>query len=249
MVLAGPWLGGSAEQKPIGSATHGRVAGHTNKRANNLSCWVTHDTKKTPKPLIEIQAAAWQLHSLAIAGMFITMNREPIHEQADEHGVNRPLFTLTEAAKATGRSKSTLRRALEANQFPHAERDGDGVWRVPLGDLLTSGFSLTRMGGKPPEQGGPIRSQATDRSMNIHEQMVELPLNEYVRLREAAVRAETMERTVAGLEIALRAIEAAPAPTVLPPAPAVVDVRTLPEPTPRTPERAITRSWWGGKKK
>jgi hypothetical protein len=54
-------------------------------------------------------------------------------------------FSLSEAANATGKSRSTIRRALDAGRFPTAFRDLEcgeipPPWRVPIGDLHAAGF-------------------------------------------------------------------------------------------------------------
>jgi len=54
-------------------------------------------------------------------------------------------FSLSEAANATGKSRSTIRRALDAGRFPTAFRDIEcgeipPPWRVPIGDLHAAGF-------------------------------------------------------------------------------------------------------------
>ncbi len=159
--------------------------------------------------------------------------------------MNRPKLTLTEAARASGRSKSTLRRAREAGKFPHAEQDSEGVWRVPVGDLLTAGFNLTRQGRDPAEQGDSRHEQAGDRAMtrnvDTYEPTMTMSVSGVIELRERLARAEAtaqaLERTVRGLETALRAIEGKPAGNNLVVAADVVDVRT-----PATGERKA--HWW-----
>lgn len=57
-------------------------------------------------------------------------------------------LTLSEAAAASGASRVTLRRRLDAGSFPNAFRsdtDGKGrkdTWRIPVGDLIAAGFVL-----------------------------------------------------------------------------------------------------------
>jgi hypothetical protein len=54
-------------------------------------------------------------------------------------------LTLTEAAAATGRSRTTIRRYFDQHRFPNAFRDGDSEnepWLIPLGDLEAAGLSL-----------------------------------------------------------------------------------------------------------
>jgi hypothetical protein len=60
----------------------------------------------------------------------------------------RPALTLTEAAKATGVSRGTLRRRLDSGEFLNACRldgpvgTGTGPWVVPIADLLGAGLTL-----------------------------------------------------------------------------------------------------------
>jgi hypothetical protein len=59
----------------------------------------------------------------------------------------RPSFTLTEAARATGKSRVTLRRRLDAGRFPTAFRDEESgaipaPWRIPREDLIRAGLTL-----------------------------------------------------------------------------------------------------------
>jgi Helix-turn-helix domain len=52
----------------------------------------------------------------------------------------RPSYTITDAAKLTGVSRSTIRRRREGGKFPNAFRNREGEWLVPLTDLLAIGL-------------------------------------------------------------------------------------------------------------
>lgn len=57
-------------------------------------------------------------------------------------------FTLTEAARVTGKSRVTMRRYLDAGRFPRAFQDLEAgttpaPWRVPLGDLTAAGLAVS----------------------------------------------------------------------------------------------------------
>lgn len=60
----------------------------------------------------------------------------------------RPALTLSEAVEACAVSKSTIRRALDAGQFPDAYREHGskgpetGQWRIPVTSLIQAGFTL-----------------------------------------------------------------------------------------------------------
>lgn len=59
--------------------------------------------------------------------------------------VDRPTLTLTEAAKAAGVARVTIRRRLDDHAFPGAVLDESGAtptWRIPVEDLLAAGFTL-----------------------------------------------------------------------------------------------------------
>lgn len=68
-------------------------------------------------------------------------------------------FTLTEAARATGKSRVTIRRYLDQERFPHAEREAEtgsgspAPWRIPLGDLVAAGFDVAPADRDPVRQG------------------------------------------------------------------------------------------------
>ncbi len=153
--------------------------------------------------------------------------------------MSRPVFALNEAAAACAVSRSTMRRYRERGRFPDAYKSGDpAIWHIPLDNLLAAGLRLRapEVSRSEQEQTGALEQQPS-MSEQTPEQTVTLPLAEFVRLREAAVRAETLERAMRGLETALRAIEAKPAGNNLVVAADVVDVRT-----PATGERKA--HWW-----
>jgi len=59
--------------------------------------------------------------------------------------VNAAEVTITDAAAATGKARSTIVRALDAGRFPNAYRVGGGEtapWRIPLADLEAAGYQL-----------------------------------------------------------------------------------------------------------
>jgi hypothetical protein len=52
------------------------------------------------------------------------------------------LFTATEAAEATGTSKRTILRRIDALIEHGAHRGEDGTWRIPIGALFAVGFRI-----------------------------------------------------------------------------------------------------------
>lgn len=64
-------------------------------------------------------------------------------EEPAQRGSGRPALSLSDAAKACGTSRSTIRRKLDGKEFPNAFRDGDdGPWMVPVTDLIASGLKV-----------------------------------------------------------------------------------------------------------
>lgn len=57
-----------------------------------------------------------------------------------------PLFsyTQTDAAKAVGLSRSTIRRRREHGHFPNSWKTKDGEWMIPEIDLLSDGLELAQ---------------------------------------------------------------------------------------------------------
>ena len=56
-------------------------------------------------------------------------------------------YTLTDAARVTGRSRITIRRYLDAERFPNAFRTDEGnggavPWMIPDTDLLAAGLEI-----------------------------------------------------------------------------------------------------------
>jgi hypothetical protein len=52
------------------------------------------------------------------------------------------LFSITEAAQATGMHRDTIKRRVGKDEFPNARRDSAGAWLIPLGDLLAAGLTV-----------------------------------------------------------------------------------------------------------
>ena len=102
-------------------------------------------------------------------------------EVTPDHEPVRPTFGLTEAAKLTGTSRSTMKRKLAAGEFPNATKDEDGTWRFSPGDLLAAGLKLRT----PADEAGCSRRDDEDQDDEAAE-------------REK--RAETAERALLMLE-------------------------------------------------
>jgi hypothetical protein len=57
-------------------------------------------------------------------------------------GMKRPTLNVTEAADATGKSRRTIARLLDAGRLDGAEKDDDGTWRIPVEALIAAGLTL-----------------------------------------------------------------------------------------------------------
>lgn len=139
-------------------------------------------------------------------------------EQPEQPGrtPRRPhLFTLSQAATACGVSRSRIRRMLDAGEFPNAVQEdtpGKGtsaqVWHVPSTDLLAAGLfpnrETNRPAGSTTEQGN-LSEQGSGQDLRDLEHALDL---ERERRKAAEAIAAERERTIQGLEQALRLLEA-----------------------------------------
>ena len=151
---------------------------------------------------------------------------------ADLAAVVRPSLTVTEAADATGKSRRTLGRLLDAGRLDGAHRDDVGTWRIPVDALLAVGLHL-HAPSSPADASddvAPIASTSTPLPappMSPDElAAVRAELADWRRRAEVAEAIAT-ERAAAldDVRAALRMLTAAP-PTITP--------TTPPEP----------RRWW-----
>jgi DNA-binding transcriptional MerR regulator len=119
----------------------------------------------------------------------------------------RPNYTLTDAAKLVGVSRSTIRRYRESGKFPDAFRTSTGEWMIPLTNLLANQLSPSRVTGQDqPEQGdsvsGPVVLTGLAQAAQHQAQTEQAHLRERLELaeRELAVeraRREGAEQTLA----------------------------------------------------
>jgi hypothetical protein len=115
--------------------------------------------------------------------------------------IERPRLTITEAASAAGKHRNSIRRRLDAGQFPNAQKNPSGVVEIPVEDLLASGLELNRPAPPAPDVQPPETPEPAEVDT----------LRE--RLREAEHRAELAEalagereRALEDLRVALRAL-------------------------------------------
>lgn len=133
-------------------------------------------------------------------------------EATPDHEPVRPTFTLTEAAQATGTSRSTMKRKLAAGEFPDAAKDADGVWRFSPGDLLAAGLKLRTPADagrsrRDDEQGDDEAAELLDRIADL-ERLLTI---ERVRREAAEQVAAEREKRAMTAERALLMLEARPA--------------------------------------
>lgn len=138
-------------------------------------------------------------------------------------------------------SRSTLKRKLSG--FANAYRDGAGVWKVPISDLLAAGLNLRRptlTEGDDPAVNGADQGHISESDMRIRELTAELAAE-----RERRLVAETTVRLLTNhLEDVRYALRALSGPETVQPAPPVVGPRrAAPEPAQAVPEPPRRGLW------
>ena len=120
--------------------------------------------------------------------------------QSDELGHR---FTQKGAARACGVALNTIKRRRAAGAFPNAISDDNGVWRIPLADLLAAGLNP----GHPtdPEPAPQATDTATDLEVRLAVTQVQLVERERAHTAEQAAA----QREADALRAQLRQIEAA----------------------------------------
>ena len=123
--------------------------------------------------------------------------------------MERPWFTLTEAAGVVGLSRDAMRRRLRADGFPNAVQDQGrpgAPWIIPLEDLLAAGLRL-----QAPTQGDPGGVHGGDAPPSPDERLAARNQQLEVEVRHLRALLEERGRTVEMMELALRALPPAPA--------------------------------------
>ena len=107
------------------------------------------------------------------------------------------LFTISEAARVTGKSLPTIRAALEDNRLPNARSVAKGKsrsWQIPLTDLVAAGL-LDKV---TPES----EPQPATEAVNLRHEIEILR----VRLEAAERRADTAEKAAERFSDALQVL-------------------------------------------
>lgn len=122
---------------------------------------------------------------------------------------DRPVLTVTEAARASGVDRRAIRRRLDSGEFPNAYRDvgsqgpETGPWLIPVEDLLRAGLTL-----RAPM--APDASILTSFGRSEQESLLQSALADALRRAEVAeATAAERERIIEAQELALRAFAAA----------------------------------------
>jgi hypothetical protein len=143
----------------------------------------------------------------------------------------RPVLTITEAADATGKSRRTIARLLDAHKLDGAERDEAGTWRIPSEALIAA--KLTLHAPSPPDavpeavpptstpadstEADHLRAELADWRHRAQVAESRRELAEHDRDAARAVATERAE-SLADLRVALRMLAAGPqTPTPAPP--------------------------------
>lgn len=146
---------------------------------------------------------------------------EPEDEPHGDDDVLEDVLTLTDAARACGVARSTMRRFVQQQRFPNAHRgngngQGNGPWRIPRGDLVAAG--LLAPGEQNGNGAGPTSPVVEDTALVEHtteepasDARVRELESEVARLRNEAhlssVLADERDRTIEELRLALHTIE------------------------------------------
>lgn len=160
---------------------------------------------------------------------------------------SRPSYTISDAAKLAGVSRSTIRRYRESGKFTDAWKNRDGQWMIPLTNLLASGLhpgqAQVTLTEQPSSKSLPTGlAQAAQEVAQADHAHLQERLN--IAERDLAVeraRREGLEATLAeaqrrsnDLSMSLRMLEARKEPIATPPA----------EPAEAAAEPEARRKWW-----
>lgn len=139
----------------------------------------------------------------------------------------RPKLTLAQIVEQFEISRATLRRGIESGRFPHAKKDPQGRWVVPVDDLIAAqvkgrktwlnegAHERAHEGGHPAHneyaQGAHIPPDPTVSAVASELAQLKNELAHERAHREAAERiAEERQKHIETLNTALRMLESAP---------------------------------------
>src|SRR5699024_44584 len=128
----------------------------------------------------------------------------------DRGRVNRPAWTLAEAAERCSISRSTIKRRLSAGELPNAYKTSSGQWRIPVTDLIAAGYDPGKVEWSDPEQPTPSATsepQQGPSEARLRELEQELA-QERLRRANAEQIAEERRARIEDLQMAMRLLEA-----------------------------------------
>lgn len=137
--------------------------------------------------------------------------------------MNRPSWSVRQAAQECGVSDATIRRRLRHGSLPNAERDTTGAWSIPVEDLLDAGLTP----GKPsPPDSRPARhgvstdhghpdsahdhgliNSESSQAMEVTDLRTELRIA-HEQISHLTSQVHTLEGNVSDLRTAMRMLEA-----------------------------------------
>lgn len=131
--------------------------------------------------------------------------------------MTRPTFTVSAAAAATGLSRRTLGRMLDAGELNGATRDESGAWSIPVESLLAAGLSLHAPSPPTPP---PAAAVVVDPVDALRAEMESWRRRAEVAEAVAVERAAALDDVRAALAMAQRLLTTGdtPTPGVAPPA-------------------------------
>lgn len=136
----------------------------------------------------------------------------------DDHELRRPELTISDAAKACGVARITIRRRLDDDQFPGAHRvngmkgPGTGPWVIPVEDLIAAGLSPNAYVNETPDEpdGRGVEDRLRDDLSRARDEITRLRHEKDL----AVAVADERDRSLADLRSAMRMIEA-PKPVIV----------------------------------
>lgn len=146
----------------------------------------------------------------------------------------RPKLTLAQIVEQFEISRATLRRGIESGRFPHAKKDPQGRWVVPVDDLIAAQVKgrktwLNEDAHEPAHEGGhPVHNELAQGTHNPLGPSVSAVATELAHLKNELAheqaRRELAERVaeerlshIESLSTALKMIEASTSPAAPPP--------------------------------
>lgn len=124
--------------------------------------------------------------------------------------MNRPAWTLAEAAQRCSVSRSTIKRRLSAGELPNAYKTGNGQWRIPVTDLIGAGYDPGKVEWNDPEQPtAPATPEPQQGASDARLRELEQELaQERLRRANAEQIAEERRARIEDLQMAMRLLEA-----------------------------------------